>query len=338
MPPRSTSSKQDVRARIARRYERFSRYGAADRSPVYAGITAALARDQFVLDRLTEMPGPKRQPNLLLGAVRFLYGTPEDPNQFAELVRAHWDEISALMAVRTTQTNEPARCATLLPALARLPQPLALLEVGASGGLCLLPDRYAYDFGDVFIGPSEPPPTDPPTFSCRVLPGTPLPQGNIEVAWRAGLDRRPVDLENEEDVRWLEALVWPGEEYRIPLLRAAIEIARAERPRVVRGDLRTEDLSALAAQAPSDATLVVYHTAVLAYVRDPEQRLAFARSAKELGATWIANEGAERIPGIGERVFGGPVRHDAFLLCVDGKPVAWTDSHGTWLEWHGEAR
>ena len=46
------------------------------------------------------------------------------------------------------QTNEAGRCAVLLPVLAALPQPLALLEVGASAGLCLYPDRYAYRYGD----------------------------------------------------------------------------------------------------------------------------------------------------------------------------------------------
>ncbi len=50
------------------------------------------------------------------------------------------------MTTRSTQTSEPGRCATLLLLLARLPQPLALLEVGASAGLCLLPDRYGYDY------------------------------------------------------------------------------------------------------------------------------------------------------------------------------------------------
>nr|WP_275311681.1 DUF2332 family protein [Streptomyces yunnanensis] len=51
-------------------------------------------------------------------------------------VVTHWDEVSSLMLVRLTQTNESARCATLLPVLATLPQPLALIEVGASAGLC----------------------------------------------------------------------------------------------------------------------------------------------------------------------------------------------------------
>jgi hypothetical protein len=323
-----------VRQRIATRYRLFARYGAAGRSPVYERLATALASDPFVLDRLAELPEAKQQPNLLLGAVRYLYGTPEAPREFARLVRARWDEVVAVIQRRSTQTNEPARCATLLPLLARLPQPLALLEVGAAAGLCLLPDRYAYDYGVRLIPPAEPEPARPPVFTCRPSVGTPIPEQNVQVAWRAGLDRRPVDLDDEDDLRWLEALVWPGEEYRIPLLRAAIEIARAERPRVVRGDLRT-DLRSLAAEAPSHATLVVYHTAVLAYVPHPGERAAFARTVGELGALWIANEGAERIPGIGERVFGGPVRDDAFLLCLNGEPVAWTDSHGTWLEWHG---
>lgn len=330
-----TSGSGDARRRIATRYALFARYGAAGRSAVYERITSTLARDDFVLDRLAELPEPKQQPNLLLGAVRYLYGTPEDPDDFKRLVRANWAEIAAVIERRSTQTNEPARCATLLPVLAQLPQPLALLEVGAAAGLCLLPDRYGYDYGGTLIEPGKPVPARPPIFPCRLSAGTPVPQGNVEVAWRAGLDRSPVDLDDEDDVRWLEALVWPGEEYRLPRLRAAIEIARAERPHVRRGDLRT-DLRALAADAPRGATLVVYHTAVLAYVGEAGERDEFAQTVAELGAAWIANEGAERIPGIGEQVFGGPIRDDAFLLCLNGRPLAWTDSHGTWVEWHEE--
>lgn len=301
---------------------------------MYERISNAVAEDGDILDWLAAMPEPKQQPNLLLGAVRFLFGTPEEPPEFISLVHERCDQIAGVMRVRSTQTNEPARCATLLPALAGLRQPLALLEVGASAGLCLLVDRYAYDYGGTVIEPSAPSDVTPPCFPCRASQRTPLPEKNIEVAWRAGLDRHPLELGNDEDVRWLEALVWPGEEYRIPRLRQAVEVARAHPPPLVVGDLR-RDLRQLAAEAPPHATLVIYHTAVLAYVREAGERAAFARSVDEVGGVWLANEGIESIPGAPTEPFGEPAREDAFLMCVGGEPVAWADSHGTWIEWRG---
>jgi hypothetical protein len=295
-------------------------------------IAETVAATPWMLDFLASMPEAKWQPNVLLAVVRYLFGTPGSGREFVALVRQRSEEIAETMAVRSTQTNEPARCATLLPVLARLPQPLALLEVGASAGLCLLPDYYAYDYGDGHeVGPNASCGVEAPRFACRASPETPLPEWNLEVAWRAGLDLNPVDLRDDAEVRWLEALVWPGEEYRVPRLRAACELARVVSPRVVRGDLRA-DLAALAAQAPAYATLVVFHTAVLAYVRDPGDREAFARSVAEVGAMWIANEAPRMIPGVSAE----PSAHAdpaAFLLCVDAKPVAWTDGHGTWIDW-----
>jgi len=145
----------DVRERVAARYERFAAFEARGRSPLYERVASAIARDRAVLVYLAGMPEPKWQPSLLLAAVRYLYGTPDDAGGFIDLVRAHGAEIADVMAARSTKTNEPARCATLLPVLARLPQPLALLEVGASAGLCLLPDRYAFDYGHGRVEPGE---------------------------------------------------------------------------------------------------------------------------------------------------------------------------------------
>ncbi len=98
-------------------------------------------------DFLATLPDEKRQPNLLFAALRHVCGTPRDWPTFRALLREHASAVRATMLTRRTQTNEAGRCATLLPVLARLPQPLALLEVGASAGLCLLPDRYGYDYG-----------------------------------------------------------------------------------------------------------------------------------------------------------------------------------------------
>ena len=166
--------------------------------------------------------------------------------------------------------RSPARCATLLPLLAMLPGPLALLEVGASAGLTLLPDRYSYDYAGHRVQGTDP---DAPVIACEPRGPVPLPGRVPEVTWRAGLDLNPLDVTSDDDMHWLECLIWPGEEGRLARLRAAIATARRHPPRVFRGDLLT-DLPALAGQAPADATLVVFHSAVLAYV-DPLRREEF---------------------------------------------------------------
>ena len=320
----------EVRKQIARRWERFADE-ATGRSPIYVEIARKVAATDSVLDFLAAMPEEKWQPNVLLGVVRYLFGTPPSGDEFVALIENQAQEIAETMAVRTTQTNEPARCATLLPILACLPQPLALLEVGAAAGLCLLPDYYRYEYGRHAVGPSAGAGVEPPVFSCRAGPGTPLPQAGVDVAWRAGLDLHPIDLGDGAETRWLEALVWPGEEYRLPRLRAAIGVARSRPPQLVKGDLRT-DLRALASEAPSGATLVVFHTAVLAYVPDGAEREAFARTVSELGAVWVANESPRSIPGMAH-LAGRHPDPAALILCVDGKPTAWADGHGTWIDW-----
>jgi len=317
--------------RLAREYLRFSAEEAAGRSPLYAELTQAVAGDRELLAILCELPPAKRQPNLLLAAVRHLYGDhARDWPEFRERFFARRSEVLALIRAHRTQTNEPARCACLLPVLASLPQPLALVEVGTSAGLCLLPDRYAYDFGG---GRRLAPPgfDRGPVFRCGINDATPVPEELPEVVWRAGLDLAPIDVTDEASVSWLESLVWPGEGDRLAQLRAAVAVARADPPRVVRGDL-CHDLSALAAQAPAGATLVVFHTAVLGYVRDPADRRALADTVRALGARWVANEP----PGLVQTSVPprpGPSGGGEILLTLDARPVAWADPHGAWLRW-----
>jgi hypothetical protein len=229
------------------------------------------------------------------------------------------------MLSHRTQTNEPARCAVLLPVLARLPGPLALIEVGASAGLCLLPDRYGYHYdGHASFGPE-------PRFPCRVSDTTPVPKGAPTIVWRAGIDLNPLDVRDDDDMAWLQTLVWPDQPDRLARLRSAIAIARADPPRIVAGDLLSS-LPALAAEAPPDATLVVFHTAVLAYIADPDARAGFARAVRALNAVWISNETPRVFPDIATKpTHSGP--SGAFLLAVDGEPAAWTDPHGAWIDW-----
>jgi hypothetical protein len=313
--------------RLADIYRRFADREAVSRSPLYVEICEGIAGDGDLLSLLVQLPLEKRQPNLLLAAVKYLYGVSEGWPDFRSWVLLHWNDVEPVILARRTQTNEPARCATLLPLLAQLPPPLALLEVGASAGLCLLPDYYAYDYGAHQVSPAIAVP-NAPLFHCTVNPATPVPPRNLDVIWRAGLDPNPLDLADPSDTRWLEALVWPGEGERARLLQEALALARRDPPRIMRGDLR-HDLRALAAEAPKDATLVIFHTAVLAYVHDQSDRAAFADMVRALGAQWVSNESAE----IFNRPDEPPAPWGKFLLSLNGCPVAYTDPHGAAIEW-----
>ena len=99
----------------------------------------------------------------------------------------------------------------------------------------------------------------------------------------------------------------------------------------MRGDLG-DDLPALAAQAPAEATLVVFHTSVL-YQVPPPRREAFIKAVRALPGHWIANETPDVLtfPGL-------PAPPDEALqnvLSLDGTPLAWNRSHGQAITWFG---
>ncbi len=158
----------------SRRYRSMAERQLRGSSPTYERLCLGVADDREVLALLDTLPAPKRQPNLLLAAARFLAGPVEAYAPFREWVVGHWGELSATMSARRTQTNEARRCAVLLPALAALGGPLALLEVGASAGLCLYPDRYAYRYGDGRVIGSSPVVLDCHSSGPVPIPNTPI--------------------------------------------------------------------------------------------------------------------------------------------------------------------
>ncbi len=324
----------DPTASTAENYRRFASLEARGTSPLYERLCLGISADREMLAFLGALPPRCRQPNLLLGVVAYAFGVQPDYAAFRDTVLGHRHDVGELLMHRRTQTNEPGRCAAMLPLLAALPGPLALLEVGASAGLCLMPDRYGYRYGEHVIDGG------PPRIDCRLVGDVapPLPDRVPEVVWRRGIDLAPLDVRDPDDVRWLEALVWPGQTARQRNLAESLAVARADPPTVVEGDLN-ELLEDVAADAPRDATLVVFHTAVLGYL-PVRQREDVARRIGALGAAWIASEA----PGVlADARPGSLLERGHFVLTVGGAlrsagPVARMGPHGDWLEWSATAQ
>jgi len=298
-------------------------------SATYEAWALGVADDPAAIALVDELPPAKRQPNLVFSAARF-HGAPLGPyTSFRDWLHAHWSEVRATAESHATQTNEAARCALHIPALAGIDGPVALLEVGTSAGLCLYPDRYSYRYPghpqlDPADGPSE------VVLDCATVGPVPVPDRLPEVVWRAGIDLNPLDVRDPDDVAWLDALIWPEHDDRRARLQAAARIATADPPRIVAGDLN-ERLIALAAEAPADATLVVFHTAVIAYL-DEVARAQFVQTVRRLPGHWLSVEARSIIPGIDVRT---DVDNDSidFVLAIDGVQRAWAQPHGRALKW-----
>ncbi|WBU39033.1 DUF2332 domain-containing protein [Homoserinibacter sp. YIM 151385] len=323
----------DSHRSTAERYRVFAEVEAAGLSPAMEAWASGIAGDAEALELIGGLPEASRQPNLVLAAAR-LQGASGAWPAFRETLLGRWSAISATAVSRSTQTNEAARCALLLPALSLVEGPIALIEVGAAAGLCLLPDRYSYRYRDAAgsvrasLDPAGGP--SPVVLDCT-LEGEPelrMP----EVVWRAGIDLNPLDPRDGGDAAWLEALIWPEHEDRRRRLRAALSLAAAEPPRIVPGDLLVR-LPEVLAEVPAGVTPVVVHTAVIAYLPAPA-RERFAELMRDLPARWISNEGRGVVPGIRPHP-AALDRPSDFVLALEGEQLAETQPHGRALRWLG---
>lgn len=318
----------------ARQYRLFAEVEAGS-SPCYREWASGIADDPEVIALIDRLPAPKRQVNLVFASARFLGAAAVPYGAFRRWLLSRWPEVERVALTHATQTNEPGRCAVLLPVLARVAaespgRPLAIIEVGASAGLCLLPDRYSYRYGGAMIDPVEGP--SPVLLDCAVSGPVPVPDRVPAVAWRAGIDLNPLRVTDPDHVAWLDALIWPEHDERRSRLREAVRIAQAEPPRIIAGDL-LQALPDLVGQSPDEATLVVFHTAVLAYL-PASARDRFVSLIGGMPARWISNEGVRVTPGVAERLPNDdrPRRSD-FIVALDGEPVAYAQPHGRSLHW-----
>lgn len=311
---------------VRERYARFAADEAPGRSALYEEWASGVAGDEELCAVLARIPATRRQPPLVFAVTRLL-GAPETSfASWREWMRSHADAVVAEASVRSLQTNEPQRCAALLPALSAVAGPIALLEIGASAGLCLFADRYSYRYRggvDLDLDPAAGPSEVVLTCALSGAPALRLP----DIVWRAGIDLSPLAASDPRDRRFLEALVWPGEAGRVERIRAALDIAATDPPAIRRGDATDPAvLDAALADAPDDATIVVTTPGVLPHIpREGRERLIGMLRERRL--VWISIDP----PGM-----HGDDR-PGFVLSRDAAPLADVDPLGASVEWRAGA-
>jgi len=316
---------------IAERYRDFAAYAEGD-SACFVAWALGVAEDPEIHAWLADLPRLKQQPNLVFAAARW-HGA-RTPSGYAELKRTLLEQeatVKRTIRERATQTNEVGRLATLTPALAQIAAesgPLGLIEVGASAGLCLFPDRYDYAWPPLggLTGSGG------PVLRAEVTGDLPIPATHPVVTWRGGADLNPLDVSDDDAMTWLANLVWPEQQERRERLEQAVAIAREDPPGITRGDL-FDALPALLTEAGRHGTPVVFHSAVIAYLDDePRERFhdLMAGLVADGKCRWVSNEA----PGVLPRVTGElAVPAGRFVLGLDGRPVALTHGHGHAIEW-----
>jgi hypothetical protein len=196
-------------------------------------------------------------------------GTAPPERVWPAAARACRDHLPGLQErmTHTVQTNEVGRSAVLFGALGMIPGPVRLLEVGASAGLNLRCDQFAYTTGDLVLG-------DPSSAVVLEEPwdNEPPARHDVRVVERRGCDPNPVDPTTADGRLTLTSYVWADQVARLERLRGALDIA-ARVPATVVQSGALAFLTHELAQGRDDVTTVVWHSVVWQYV-DPAERRA----------------------------------------------------------------
>jgi hypothetical protein len=249
--------------------------------------------------------------------------------EVAQALEAHADYLGRFLE-RPPQTNEVARSAVLLGGFltvaAETGLPFRLLEIGASAGLNLLFDAYAYDLADASWGPQDAPLRLSPTWEGALPVLVP-----VEIRARSGCDRAPIDPRRPDDCLRLRAYVWADQPARRHRLEAALDVVAGTDLRVERADA-ADWVERHLAEPVSGAATVLFHSIVWQYLpRETRDRVAAAiarggrRAAPDSPLAWLRMEPAADRAHAELRLTLRPG--------ADERLLAHADYHGRWVRW-----
>ena len=309
-------------------------------SPLYQFLARRIAEDGEVARIAEEIENPASQ-NLLFAAVQFLLdgheplaefyasrtAAPASPDRawepFASFVLEHRDRILEIGRTRRTQTNEVGRVAAMLPVIMseadRLGEPVHVVEVGSSAGLNLCLDRFRYDIAGTIFGQSE------LTLKVESRGGIEVPTRAPYVQRRVGIDLAPIDIDDPDDVRWLEALIWPEQHERRRRLRHALRIRRTVQIETIAADASVA-IGAALHSLPTGGPAIVFHAFAWNQFDDDARsrfddamsRAAGRRSLSRIGFEYWDDQSEWPQIRVG-------------ITSSEASPVAEAHPHGAWI-------
>ncbi len=338
--------------RQSRMFRDFGEVQVPVMSPHYAYLATRIADDSELLSIAEVAERGQPTPNLLFASVRFLLDKGADPDLLAtyptvfgteiyprsfELFRGfvldNRAEIERLVSTRRLQSNVVRRCGVLLLGLVVITdrlgeRPFTNIEIGASAGLTLLWYKYKYQFeaGNLFGD------LDSNVLIVPELRGRPqnIP-GKLElrVANNLGIELDPVDLDDEEAMNWLRALIFPEHTDNRQQFSAAVEIAQKSPPKIIAGNA-LELLPEMLSQLPDDQPANIYHSHTLNQFSSEARRQLdslLREASSERPITRLAFEST-------------PNGHSDLQLITyeNGKQsypelLANCEPHGRWIDW-----
>lgn len=330
---------------------------------MYAELAYGVSLDRELLELAAQKRKRQPAPNMLFAAVQYLLLSggehaehplathypivsgrerPMEPAflAFRDFCLSNQGEILNLIRTHRTQTNVVRRCTCLLPAFSIVQQesalPLALIDVGASAGLNLNVDRYRYRYlrggrEEATWGHAE----ARVELEAELRGGGAMPTlaDDLVVWFRGGIDINPIDLTDQDELRWLRALIWPEHvERHQRLIDSAVELARS--PIDLRAGDAVELLPRMIDDAPADAALTVYSTVAL-YQFPPESRRRFfelLRDTSRRRPVWLVTLELQmediddaQMPSLSITRFAGGI--------AKRQQLARSSPHGWWIEW-----
>jgi len=325
-----------------------------DRLPFYSALMRSLENDLVAQELLAGIRVEQRNPMLVLASIHLAalrghpvlapiyhdarYGRITDPTSAArrvlDVVHAEPELVRGELH-RSTQTNEPGRCAvfqSVIAHIARRGHPsINLIDVGTSAGINLYFDRFPVRTHDD---------DNPLTLVCRDDPPIDRSLALPEVLSRVGIDPSPLDLDVEDDRLWLQACLWPEEPRRLARLDAIIA-QRSTWPEntVLTGTVAQRLGDAVALGDPSALTLVM-NSYVAAYFSEEAQTQYYEDMVERCtrdNVAWVSLESPFMVNWPTSDTSSERARQGAtqVLVTLPGAAPAewgWCHHHGLWLE------